>query len=89
MAQGLTPAIGPTDVELVSGVNIWMAQVLTLAIGPLMSSLRQVSLGLQDASRQDQQAALYNSTCVHASFGDLELAQMTLRGVVIAPDLAS
>ena len=52
-----------------------------------MPSLCQVSFGLQDASRQDQQAALYNSTCVHASFGDLELAQMTLRGVVVALDL--
>ena len=68
-----------------------MSQGLMLAIwptdvGPLMSSLCQVPFRLQDASRQDQQAALYNSTCVHASFGDLELAQMTLRGVVTAPN---
>ena len=59
-----------------------MAQGPTLATGA--TDVELVSLGLQDASRQDQQAALYNSTCVHASFGDLELAQMTLRGGVIA-----
>lgn len=47
-----------------------------------------MSLCMQDAGRQDQQAALYNSTCVHASFGDLELAQMTLRGVVMAPAMS-
>ena len=55
---------------------------------PLMSTLCQLCFQMQDASRQDQQAALYNSTCVHASFGDLELAQMTLRGVVTAPDVS-
>ena len=35
---------------------------------------------VQDASKEERQAALFNATCVHASFGDIELAQITLRG---------
>ncbi len=34
----------------------------------------------QDPTIEDRQAALFNSTCVHASFGDVEFAQVTLRG---------
>eukprot|EP00891_Asterochloris_glomerata_P003737 jgi/Astpho2/3737/fgenesh1_pg.00060_%23_45_t len=54
---------------------------LKYSSGDRMGALKLFERVLQteDASRQDQQAALYNSTCVHASFGDLELAQMTLR----------
>ncbi|KAK9823687.1 hypothetical protein WJX72_004633 [[Myrmecia] bisecta] len=33
----------------------------------------------QNPSLEERQAANYNATCVHASFGDLELAQVTLR----------
>jgi len=36
--------------------------------------------GLQDPSLEQRQAAHFNSTAVHASFGDVELAQITLRG---------
>lgn len=39
---------------------------------------------LQDPSVEDRQAALFNSTCVHASFGDVEFAQVTLRGMLDA-----
>jgi len=35
---------------------------------------------VQDPTIEDRQAALFNSTCVHASFGDVEFAQVTLRG---------
>lgn len=28
----------------------------------------------------ERNSALYNATCVHASFGDVELAQISLRG---------
>ncbi len=34
----------------------------------------------QAPSLEQRQAALFNSTAVHASFGDVELAQITLRG---------
>ena len=37
---------------------------------------------VQDPSIEDRQAALFNSTCVHASFGDVEFAQVTLRGTL-------
>ena len=48
----------------------------------LMSSTHQ-TLTLtepQEPSIEQRQAALFNSTAVHASFGDVELAQITLRG---------
>ena len=35
---------------------------------------------MQDPDLRQRQVALYNATCVHASFGDAELAQVTLRG---------
>ncbi len=35
---------------------------------------------MQDPDLRQRQLALYNATCVHASFGDAELAQVTLRG---------
>jgi hypothetical protein len=35
---------------------------------------------LQDPSPQDRLAALWNNTCVHAYFGDAEVAQISLRG---------
>ena len=35
----------------------------------------------QSPTQQERQAALFNSTAVHASFGDVELAQITLRGL--------
>jgi hypothetical protein len=34
----------------------------------------------QDPDLRQRQVALYSATCVHASFGDAELAQVTLRG---------
>lgn len=35
-----------------------------------------------DPNPQQRQIALFNATCVHASFGDIELAQITLREAV-------
>lgn len=43
--------------------------------------LYSISCTLQDPTISQRQAALFNSTAVHASFGDIELAQITLRGV--------
>ena len=41
----------------------------------------------QAPSQEQRQAAFFNSTAVHASFGDIELAQITLRGAVrLCPD---
>ena len=40
-----------------------------------------VLLSVQSPTQQERQAALFNSTAVHASFGDVELAQITLRGL--------
>jgi hypothetical protein len=34
----------------------------------------------KEATARQRQAALYGCTAVHAAFGDVELAQMTLRG---------
>jgi hypothetical protein len=34
----------------------------------------------EDIATRQRQAALYGSTAVHAAFGDVELAQITLRG---------
>ncbi|KAL3155843.1 hypothetical protein ABBQ32_012853 [Trebouxia sp. C0010 RCD-2024] len=36
----------------------------------------------RDPTVEDRQAALFNSTCVHASFGDVEFAQVTLRDAI-------
>ena len=38
-------------------------------------------MSVQSPTQQERQAALFNSTAVHASFGDVELAQITLRGL--------
>lgn len=40
----------------------------------------QPSLAHQDPTPEQKCAALYGQTAVHAAFGDVELAQMTLRG---------
>lgn len=42
--------------------------------------LYEDALGEDGATARQRQAALYGSTAVHASFGDIELAQITLRG---------
>lgn len=39
---------------------------------------------LQDPTLKQKQVAMYGATAVHASFGDVELAQMTLRGASAA-----
>lgn len=45
-----------------------------------MGALRLYERALeQDLSIEERQQALYGATVVHASFGDIELAQMTLR----------
>ena len=44
-------------------------------------ALTHLACCVQDPSIEDRQAALFNSTCVHASFGDVEFAQVTLRGI--------
>jgi len=36
-----------------------------------------------DLEASQRQAALYGTLAVHASFGDVELAQMSLRGAVV------
>ena len=36
--------------------------------------------GAQDPSIEEKQAAFFGVTCVHAGFGDVELAQLSLRG---------
>jgi hypothetical protein len=36
----------------------------------------------KEPSVQERQRALFSSTCVHASFGDVELAQITLREAI-------
>ena len=35
---------------------------------------------MQKPSKAERQAALYGATCIHASYGDVEVAQTTLRG---------
>lgn len=41
---------------------------------------------LQEATTRQKQAALYSATAIHAYFGDVELAQITLRGgALLAP----
>ena len=42
-----------------------------------------MSRAVQSPTQQERQAALFNSTAVHASFGDIELAQITLRGPLL------
>ena len=37
-------------------------------------------LPMQGPTKEQRVSALFNATCVHASFGDVELAQITLRG---------
>lgn len=51
--------------------------------GDRMGALRLFEQCLsQDPELEDRQAALFNSTCVHASFGDVEVAQVTLRDAI-------
>ncbi|CAK0787216.1 hypothetical protein CVIRNUC_010432 [Coccomyxa viridis] len=48
--------------------------------GDRMGALRFFEQSLKKSpTQQERQAALFNSTAVHASFGDVELAQITLR----------
>ncbi|BDA50696.1 hypothetical protein COCOBI_16-3720 [Coccomyxa sp. Obi] len=50
------------------------------ANGDRMGALKFFEESLQkDPTTSQRQAALFNSTAVHASFGDIELAQITLR----------
>ena len=39
---------------------------------------------LQDLDQKERREGLYGATAVHASFGDVEQAQMTLRGIYAA-----
>ncbi|DBB03583.1 hypothetical protein WJX82_006743 [Trebouxia sp. C0006] len=51
--------------------------------GDRMGALRLWEQALKkDPTIEDRQAALFNSTCVHASFGDVEFAQVTLRDAI-------
>ena len=43
---------------------------------------RVYTSGLQNPTAPQRQAALFGNTAVHASFGDVELAQMTLRAAI-------
>lgn len=47
-------------------------------------SVMWFNLCMQDPSLQQRQEALYLSTCAHAYTGDVEFAQVTLRGGVAA-----
>ena len=47
----------------------------------LWSTQLKQTVAMQSPTQQERQAALFNSTAVHASFGDVELAQITLRGM--------
>eukprot|EP00884_Botryococcus_braunii_P003830 jgi/Botrbrau1/13448/Bobra.0082s0052.1 len=48
--------------------------------GDRMGALKLFEESLEKGpSREERQAALFNATAVHASFGDVELAQITLR----------
>ncbi|GMH44648.1 hypothetical protein BSKO_12600 [Bryopsis sp. KO-2023] len=48
--------------------------------GDRMGALSKFDAALtQSPSKKERQLAAYNSTCVHASFGDIELARFTLR----------
>lgn len=51
--------------------------------GDRMGALKLFEQALKkDPTIEDRQAALFNSTCVHASFGDVEFAQVTLRDAI-------
>lgn len=53
--------------------------------GDRMSAIRRYEQALlKDPTVEQRQECLYASTCVHASFGDLELAKMTLRDAIVA-----
>ena len=41
---------------------------------------------MQKPSKEERAKALYGATCIHASFGDVEIAQTTLRGTVMSPE---
>eukprot|EP01023_Acetabularia_acetabulum_P016164 TRINITY_DN17985_c0_g1_i1.p1 TRINITY_DN17985_c0_g1~~TRINITY_DN17985_c0_g1_i1.p1 ORF type:complete len:273 (-),score=25.64 TRINITY_DN17985_c0_g1_i1:1258-2010(-) len=52
--------------------------------GNKMAALESFENSLkQEPSEGQSQAALFNATCVHANFGDVELAQVSLREAVI------
>ena len=74
--------------DRMGALKLWeqaLSRVCTLhitATGPLQN--HEINF-LQDPTVEDRQAALFNSTCVHASFGDVEFAQVTLRGTLDAP----
>ncbi|KAK9803103.1 hypothetical protein WJX73_003826 [Symbiochloris irregularis] len=53
--------------------------------GDRMGALRLFESALKkDPSVEERQAALYDATCVHAGYGDVELAQQSLRDGVTA-----
>ena len=64
--------------RLPCNVSIQAATVLS-ACGSTCSAQRY-QVAMQSPTQEERQAALFNSTAVHASFGDVELAQITLRG---------
>lgn len=54
--------------------------------GDRMGALRlweEIPSTIPPATQQERVTSAYNQTCVHASFGDLELAQITLRDAVL------
>ncbi|KAL4445742.1 hypothetical protein ABPG77_008941 [Micractinium sp. CCAP 211/92] len=53
--------------------------------GDRMGALRLWEQALQQSPTQEQRlAALFNASCVHASFGDLELAQIPLKEAIFS-----
>jgi hypothetical protein len=57
-----------------------MLLISALSLSQCAAALTSLLLCMQSPSKAEMQAALFNSTAVHASFGDVELAQISLRG---------
>jgi hypothetical protein len=73
-------------------VHIQGAQLLVTARAKyeakdLMGALKlfEDTLAADGATARQRQAALFGATAVHATFGDVELAQITLRGACGGP----
>lgn len=52
-----------------------------LGVYAVCADVLHVCLPVQSPTLAQRQAAHFNATAVHASFGDVELAQITLRGM--------
>ena len=57
-----------------------ISQPTVPAMVPQLTCIMHHANYVQDPSREDRLAALWNATCIHAYFGDAEVAQIMLRG---------